>query len=430
MAAMTEAESSAAPASLFSRHRALLPILLALALVLPLWQVHVVDGRLALVDNDLTGRLVGTRAALHGEGLYSAGVLREIQIAYYGRPLRASDDADPQRFAYPAFLVLLLAPLAPLSWSTACLVFLLVVTPLLAASFCVCVRLVNPGFARSQIALTVFVVFCSWPVIWALRLVQPTLLVAVAVFLGCFFLDRQRPISAGVLLAFSVLKPPMVLPLLAWLLLWTVLRRGWNLIVSFALTFALLSVATETVAPGWFAAWRVDLRAYGPQTMLPLQFVLGHWAGLAATLLLLAWSAYLLWALRHAAPGSPEFVLAISLALSAAVSANLMKGAVVYDQVLIVPSCLTLFFARPATYYAHLGRRVSVALMALGYIAVPIAIAGESFFGPSDFWDTLPCRTMILPVVVTVALGLQTLEAVRGRYGERVPLPLAADPSH
>lgn len=407
-----------------------LVLLIAAAFALPLWHVHVVDGRTALRANDLTGRLVGARAAINGQDPYSAPVLRQIQIAYYGRPLRPSDNADPQRFAYPAYLIPLLAPLASMYWSTACLLFLLIVSPLLVWSIWACIRLVNPALSSATTAMTVFLVFCSWPVIWALRLVQPTLLVAVAVFLGCFFLSRGYHIAAGALLAISVLKPPLVLPLLVWLLLWAILHRAWKLLASFLVTFTLLSLATEKIAPGWFSHWRADLRGYGPNTMLPLQFTFGHWPGLIATLLLLAWSAWLLWRLRHAPARSLQFALAVSIALSAAVCANLMKGSVIYDHVMIIPCCLLLAFSQPTTYYAALTRRVSMALIVFGYVLVPLAILGESIFPPSDFWDTLPCRNLILPAVVTIALAFQALETFRvQRTDDLLPLPLATNPS-
>jgi hypothetical protein len=61
---------------------------------------------------------------------------------------------------------------------------------------------------------------------------------------------------------------------------------------------------------------------------------------------------------------------------------------------------------------------------------VPLAILGESIFPPSDFWDTLPCRNLILPAVVTIALAFQALETFRvQRTDDLLPLPLATNPS-
>src|SRR5580692_12029153 len=64
--------------------------------------------------SDLFPRWLGTRELLlHGRDPYSPEITKEIQQGYYGRPIdssRATDPIDEQRFAYPLFVVFLLAP--------------------------------------------------------------------------------------------------------------------------------------------------------------------------------------------------------------------------------------------------------------------------------------------------------------------------------
>src|SRR5262249_45605699 len=64
--------------------------------------------------SDLYPRWLGARELLlHGRDPYSPEVTREIQIGYYGRvldPSRAGDPQDQQGFAYPVYVVFLLAP--------------------------------------------------------------------------------------------------------------------------------------------------------------------------------------------------------------------------------------------------------------------------------------------------------------------------------
>ena len=64
--------------------------------------------------SDLYPRWLGARELLqHGRNPYSAEITREIQQGYYGRPLdpaRADDPKDQQGFAYPVYVVFLLAP--------------------------------------------------------------------------------------------------------------------------------------------------------------------------------------------------------------------------------------------------------------------------------------------------------------------------------
>ena len=64
--------------------------------------------------SDLYPRWLGARELLrHDRNPYSAEITREIQQGYYGRPLdpaRPDDPKDQQGFAYPAYVVFLMAP--------------------------------------------------------------------------------------------------------------------------------------------------------------------------------------------------------------------------------------------------------------------------------------------------------------------------------
>ena len=64
--------------------------------------------------SDLYPRWLGARElVLHGRDPYGDDVTREIQQGYYGHvldPQRSEDPKDEQRFAYPVYVMLLLAP--------------------------------------------------------------------------------------------------------------------------------------------------------------------------------------------------------------------------------------------------------------------------------------------------------------------------------
>src|SRR5277367_4240217 len=65
--------------------------------------------------SDLYPRWLGARELLlHGRNPYGDDITREIQEGYYGRALaatRPNDPKDQQGFAYPVYVVFLLAPL-------------------------------------------------------------------------------------------------------------------------------------------------------------------------------------------------------------------------------------------------------------------------------------------------------------------------------
>src|ERR1700752_5105564 len=71
--------------------------------------------------SDLYPRWLGARELLlHGRDPYSAELTRQIQSGYYGRPLdlgRPNDPHDQEAFAYPLYVVFVLAPTVKLPFS-------------------------------------------------------------------------------------------------------------------------------------------------------------------------------------------------------------------------------------------------------------------------------------------------------------------------
>src|ERR1700689_3866250 len=73
-------------------------------------------------NSDLYPRWLGARELLlHGRDPYSPEITREIQQGYYGRvldPSRPGDSKDQAAFAYPVYVVLLIAPTVRMSFAT------------------------------------------------------------------------------------------------------------------------------------------------------------------------------------------------------------------------------------------------------------------------------------------------------------------------
>jgi hypothetical protein len=374
------------------------------AVAAPWWHLHIIDRAMPTGHADLADEWVGVRAALHGQNPYSAEVMRETQIAFYGHALTAAEHGDPQGFPYPAHLVILFAPLGMLSWHAAWRTFLAVVVPLLLLSFWLCVRLVGLPFNRMTTALAVFLAFCSWPVVWGLRLQQPTLLIVALVFIACFLLCRQQGVLAGILLALATVKPQLVLPLVLWLPLWACLRRLWSFVASFVVAVGIMLFVTEKIVPGWFPLWIGALHGYGKtHGELPLQMIFGSGIGLAGTLALVAWTGYVLWGLRRCPPGSAEFGLAVGLALSAAVCMTPTMLATIYNQVAVLPMCLLVFGAGPVRRGPIFTRKIALLLLGWGYAIVFVSALGERLSGTSNFWYGLSFFNPLLPVAITIA---------------------------
>src|SRR5947199_9904932 len=88
--------------------------------------------------SDLYPRWLGARELLlHHRDPYTPDVTREIQIGYYGRPLdptRPNDPKDEQRFAYPVYVVFLLAPVAHMPFAPVRIAFAVLLAIVTAVS--------------------------------------------------------------------------------------------------------------------------------------------------------------------------------------------------------------------------------------------------------------------------------------------------------
>lgn len=387
--------------------RASLLLLLLIAVAAPLWHLHVIDRDMPMSQSDLLPRWVGTRAALQGKDPYSSEVLRQIQIAYYGRPLTSADHADPQAFLYPAHIVILLAPLAHFSWQTTRFIYLCLAFPLLAWSFWACMRYLDLRLTPHQTQVVLILACFSWPVMWGLRLQQPTLVLAALVLFALSLLARGKQYLAGILLAIATVKPQILLPLLLWLLLWAVAHRLWALIGSFAFSLASLLYATEQIVPGWFSSWYASLHGYSTFTrsVPPLEVMFGHWVGLVFTVVAVGWGAVSLWRLRMCPANSREFGIAVSLTLAVAVDLAPTHATMIYNHVFLFPSCLFVLFSQPEGRIASRFRRLTIAQIALGLVSLPLAAGAELLFRPWPFLTVLPFIEYLLPVLLTVALA-------------------------
>lgn len=378
-------------------HLRSIAILLALitAVAAPLWHLHVMNREMPSAHSDLLQVMTGVRATLNGLDPYSDQVTREIQVAYYGRPLVTSDHAQKMAFAYPAHTAIVLAPLSLLSWDRLRLVFLVLVPILMAATVPLWLRVLAIQVKYSYLVITTILFLASWPMMWSLRLQQPTLIVAALLVAGCFLLKRRWDASAGFLFALSTIKPQLVGPLLIWLLLWTTLQYRWRFLVSLLTSTSLLLLCAEWMAPGWFPRWRVALADYAQYTQLrpDLQALFGRWVGLALMIAIAAGCSSILWRLRRCDSDSPEFGIAISLTLAATVSLLPTQPGMIYNRVLLLPAFLVLIYSRAADYYPALARRISVVLLGCSFAATILAVLVESIWHPSPSVTLSPSRT-------------------------------------
>jgi len=297
--------------------------------------------------SDLYPRWLGARELLlHRRDPYSPDVTREIQTGYWGRPLdptRPMDPKDRAGFAYPVFVVFLLAPTIALPFpvvQTGFRWFLLLLT---AATVPLWLRALRWRPSLTTTAMLIVLTLGSFQAVQGIKVQQLGLLVGGLVAGSMALLARRHLAIAGVLLAFATIKPQLVLPLLAWLLLWAFSdwQQRRNFVWGFVSTMAILLGAAEYVLPGWVWRFRDAVIAYrqyndGAESVLDT-LITPEWGKPLAGLALLA-LAVLCWRFRRALIESSAFNLMLALVL--AVTVVVVPKAAPYNQVLLLPGFL------------------------------------------------------------------------------------------
>lgn len=319
--------------------------------LVPIWQKQALI-RDAPPGNwsDLYPRWLGAQELLwHHRNPYAPDVTRDIQRGFYGRPLDPSnphDPTDPEAFAYPVYVVFLLAPFLRVPFDTVRAVYSGAMLLLTAASIPLWMRGLRLSFEPLGTILVWIGIMSSYAAIDAFHLEQLTLLVAFLMSASIAALARGRLAVAGVLLALSTIKPQLTIPMVITCLLWTV--GDWRSRKSFAIGFggvmAALLIGAEVVLPGWFAFWRGAAREYvyyhRPSLLANL---LGKQTALVVALGGLVLCGIVFWRARRDAPGAERFNFALvtALVMTELIVPNAGGGAF-YNQLILIPGALWL----------------------------------------------------------------------------------------
>jgi hypothetical protein len=351
---------------------------------------------------DLYPRWVGTRELLlNGRNPYGKEVSREIQMAFYGHPIEqtydkpASEIVDEQRFVYPLYVVLLLAPTVHADFAQLQTWAPVVLAVLIAASVWLWLGVLRWRPPPLATAALILLVLSSPQIAQGLRLRQLGLFVAFLLALASWCVTRQRYFMAGTLLALSTIKPQMVALCLLWFLLWSCgeWRKRWPLAAGFGVSLALLAGVAELLLPGWpryFIEGIDAYRKYFPTTS-PFRLVLGNWVGGAVSILAVAALLAFAWRSRKVAADSSAFIQVLALFLIA--STLVLPLLTPFNQVLLLLPVMLLLVGW--NRLPRLGRIVFAALVAGPWITSLFLLLHPP---PLDSFSHLP----LLPTALTL----------------------------
>lgn len=300
--------------------------------------------------SDLYPRWLGARELLwHHRNPYSPEVTREIQRGFYGRPILASNrdgPSDPEAFAYPVYVVFLLAPFLSFSFNAVRIVFNVVLMLLTVASLPLWMRALNLHLRPWPTLLAWLATMSSFAVVDGLHLEQITLLVVFLIAASAVALAGGRLVLAGVLLALAMVKPQLTILVVAFLLVWTfgAWRSRKRFAFGFGAVMTALLIGSELVLPGWFQLWRQAIREYiayhRPSLLTGL---LGQRVAIAATAGAFILCGALFWYSKREPPRSHQFNFALVAALTVTTLFLPNAGSAYYNQALLIPACLWLF---------------------------------------------------------------------------------------
>jgi hypothetical protein len=372
--------------------------------------------------SDLYPRWLGARELLlHHRDPYSPEVTREIQIGYWGRPLdpaRPSDPKDQAGFAYPVYVVFLLAPTIAFPFAAVQTGFRWFLILLTATTVPLWLRALRWQPAVITTAILIVFTLGSFQAVQGIKVQQLGLLIGGLIAGSAVLLSQPRPACAGfagVLLAFATIKPQLVLLLVAWLLLWAFSdwRRRRNFLWGFVSSMAILLAAAQYVLPGW--VWRffnaiIAYRQYndGAESVLDV-LLTPHWGRPLDALAVLA-LVVLGWKFRRASTDSSAFNLMLALILT--VTVMIVPKAAPYNQVLLLPGILLVAREWRTLWQKSAQLRVIVIISGL-LISWPwlaaIALTVASLFLPAESVQSawaVPLWTMLaIPPTVVLLLA-------------------------
>jgi hypothetical protein len=365
--------------------------------------------------SDLYPRWYGSRALLvdHRDP-YSPAVTSEIQTLAYGRAVHPGESRDEERFAYPLYIALLLAPTVGLPFARVASVFLFVLPVLAVLSVLLWVAMLGWRCPKATLGSLVLLSLGSFPMLESIYLEQPALLAAALLAGAGAALASGRMGLAGTLLALATIKPQLTAPLVIWLLVWACWewRSRNRLVWGFALTMLVLAGVSELLLPGWGAEFLAGLAAYqqytGNFSILTLLFsnlgtaIAG--VGLAGALAVVAWQ------MRHESAGSDRFNYGFVMVLTVTVVA--MPTLYPTGQVVLLPAIFLLLEHRHRVWASGRARRLGLVAVSsliawpwvgsLAYLLASLAVPLSSL---RRLWIVPVASILLIPIALLIMLA-------------------------
>src|SRR5437868_1405825 len=232
---------------------------------------------------DLYPRWYGARELLlRGRDPYSQEVSQEIQVWSYGHKLAPEPGApqlqDENRFAYPLYIIFVLAPFIRLSFPQTYELFRVLLPLVGIVSTVLWLRVIGWKCAPVLLTCVLLLSMSNFPMLESIYLQQPVLLAGAFLACSCVALRSNHLYVAGILLALATIKPQITALFAFWLLFWACCqwRNRKGVVIGFLVTIGALVGGAELLLPGWISEFDAGLVAYrhytGTSSILSVAF--------------------------------------------------------------------------------------------------------------------------------------------------------------
>lgn len=212
---------------------------------------------------DFLYRWLPTRSLLF-EGnpdIYSEATTLQNQVFRYGRPALAGE--VPCLFAYPFYVIGLYLPFALIedfSLARSLWMTLLEMSHILI----VLLTLHLAGYKPRRGTLLLLIIFSLFTSYLAQSLGNgnPSSLAVLLIMLSLLFIRNGQDRLAGIALAFSTIKPQLVILVFILICLWALSQRRWLIILYAFMTVVLLLAVSFIIQPTWFAGFLKQITLY------------------------------------------------------------------------------------------------------------------------------------------------------------------------
>jgi hypothetical protein len=159
-------------------------------------------------------------------------------------------------FLYPLPLAVLLVPLGflPLEYAAIAWISLGILTIIFTSI--VTLFMLKQNHWTVSLVIPIFIgIFLLRSVLETLRIGQLDWLILLFLTIGLYFGEKQKWLIAGILIAFSMIKPQIGLPFVLLISFWLIIRKKWSGLIGEVLQLIVLYFIGFLVNPSWLIQW-------------------------------------------------------------------------------------------------------------------------------------------------------------------------------